>query len=541
MRREQVLKICLNHALTVDIIYTPKEDKSWMFAANDFSEGELSLQQFCLRFKNKEIATEFRQAIDSARDGKTVPMAKKCDSSEDVVFVKEIQATKEEKQRAKELMLPENFFTYKNKEPCQGCRGCEDKDKEDAKSTSSAVTSALSTPVKNMTQSYGSPAASVYGTPNNFNKTMDTSIFRTPLESFGSNNNSTPMFSFNNKNSNKSTNKENALAPKSNFFGENGGNKSILGTPPVTSETLTPTSIRSSILAAPKLSPDVIKENDKKSESKSHFGTDPVTVRETATDKKPLFGNTVFGQTNPTTDSKSIFGNSKSLVDPVKSNDAKSIFDSAASTDPKSVFSSPSAMNAKSVFSSANSTISKPVAFGSLSNNTGQSIFGQTTPAFGNQSIFVNKEGDTSKPEVKSLFGGEAELKPANLFSLPVQGSLFGPPAPNDQNKPASNIFGSGGGSIFGTNVIKAAPTFGNSKPVIGPANQQSQDAKTANRKPDEQASVFGAVKSAAAVNDEKEIPFKVDNTLSFAALSSEGPGFAAQSKFRCNMYFKQS
>lgn len=66
MRREQVLKICLNHVLTSDIGYRAKDDKTWLFCAPDFSEGEIVRQQFCLRFKNGEIAQDFKKAVTSA-------------------------------------------------------------------------------------------------------------------------------------------------------------------------------------------------------------------------------------------------------------------------------------------------------------------------------------------------------------------------------------------------------------------------------------------------------------------------------------------
>lgn len=43
-----------------------------------------------------------------------------------IVFAKE--ATEEQKKKAKELMLPLNFFLYENAPPCPGCRGCENDD-----------------------------------------------------------------------------------------------------------------------------------------------------------------------------------------------------------------------------------------------------------------------------------------------------------------------------------------------------------------------------------------------------------------------------
>ncbi|KAH8335549.1 hypothetical protein KR074_005132 [Drosophila pseudoananassae] len=68
MRREQVFKICLNHALNEHTpSYKRKDERSWMFAAYDFSEGESVLQKFTVRFKNAEIAQEFYAAVQKAK------------------------------------------------------------------------------------------------------------------------------------------------------------------------------------------------------------------------------------------------------------------------------------------------------------------------------------------------------------------------------------------------------------------------------------------------------------------------------------------
>lgn len=69
MRREQIFKICLNHVLTADVKYMPKDAKTWLFSAPDYSEGELTNEQFCVRFKNAEIAQEFLKAVNDALGG----------------------------------------------------------------------------------------------------------------------------------------------------------------------------------------------------------------------------------------------------------------------------------------------------------------------------------------------------------------------------------------------------------------------------------------------------------------------------------------
>lgn len=125
MRREQILKICLNHALTHDIEYKPKDSKSWHFIVNDFSEGEVELEQFCLRFKNEEIAKDFKSAIDNALAGVTSKQnggghIEKVEPRESL----QSKLTAEENKKIVDLQLPANFFDYKDTNKCSGCRGC---------------------------------------------------------------------------------------------------------------------------------------------------------------------------------------------------------------------------------------------------------------------------------------------------------------------------------------------------------------------------------------------------------------------------------
>ncbi|CAG9840154.1 unnamed protein product [Diabrotica balteata] len=133
MRREQVLKICLNHTLTKDIEYIDKDEKSVMFAAADFSEGEIVNEKFCVRFKNAEVAADFKKAIRDALDGKPTEnelTSKK--SEEDVVLISETQVTPEEEQEAIKLGLPPKFMSYKQLPDCS-CEQCK-KDDEYLKS-----------------------------------------------------------------------------------------------------------------------------------------------------------------------------------------------------------------------------------------------------------------------------------------------------------------------------------------------------------------------------------------------------------------------
>ncbi|KAG6452625.1 hypothetical protein O3G_MSEX007721 [Manduca sexta] len=394
MRREQVLKICLNHAFTPEITYTPKDEKTWLFAANDFSEGELSLQQFCLRFASKEIALEFKKAVDKARDVKPVEGKDEADRyseskdnndekdtpNDDVIFVSEITASVEEKQKAKELMLPENFYTYKNKPPCQGCRGCKE-DNGDAKSdlppnTSTEMitpgtTQLLTTPVKSLTTPFQSPASSMYGTPSNPEKTFDTSIFRTPLSTSGSNSKPTvpATVSF----TGSDTNKENTFNQHATIFARSMDQKAGFETQESKPCTLFDagdsqiTNTKTSIIAPPKL--NIITTPPKSESTESKAQPEPV---------KPIFSD------------------------------------------------------AKSLFSNAN-----------LSTSSNKSIFDYSN----------DKKADSANGEVRSIFGEESQ-KSVNIFGSSTPGSIFGSGAiVGNIMKPSPSIFGSGAGSTFGALV----------------------------------------------------------------------------------------
>ena len=41
MRREQILKLCLNHFVLPDLELKPKDEKTWMWNAADYSDGEI--------------------------------------------------------------------------------------------------------------------------------------------------------------------------------------------------------------------------------------------------------------------------------------------------------------------------------------------------------------------------------------------------------------------------------------------------------------------------------------------------------------------
>jgi RanBP1 domain/Zn-finger in Ran binding protein and others len=72
MRRERVLKICMNHRITATMNLQPMpsaQGKAWMWYAADFADGpEPVNEKFSLKFKTEEIANSFKAAFDDAKD-----------------------------------------------------------------------------------------------------------------------------------------------------------------------------------------------------------------------------------------------------------------------------------------------------------------------------------------------------------------------------------------------------------------------------------------------------------------------------------------
>lgn len=113
----------MNHVLDEDVEYKVKDNKSWLFVVNDFSEGILELNQFCLRFKTPEIIEEFKAAVDSAVKGLGGAVEK---AEAESTTIDDL--TDEEKKLIKELRLPNEFFVYKSCTDCAGCRGCREEE-----------------------------------------------------------------------------------------------------------------------------------------------------------------------------------------------------------------------------------------------------------------------------------------------------------------------------------------------------------------------------------------------------------------------------
>lgn len=70
MRRDQVLKICANHWITVAMKLEPMKgaEKAWVWSALDFAEvGEGNIEQLAVRFKLQDTANAFKQVFEEAK------------------------------------------------------------------------------------------------------------------------------------------------------------------------------------------------------------------------------------------------------------------------------------------------------------------------------------------------------------------------------------------------------------------------------------------------------------------------------------------
>lgn len=68
MRREQIHKLCANHAITSDMILNKTEkENAYIWMAHDFSEDKVIVEKFLVRFKTVEIAKKFYDTFEEAK------------------------------------------------------------------------------------------------------------------------------------------------------------------------------------------------------------------------------------------------------------------------------------------------------------------------------------------------------------------------------------------------------------------------------------------------------------------------------------------
>jgi len=78
MRRERVLKLCLNHRISAALTLQPMpntQGKAWTWHADDFSDSaEPTHDKFSIRFKTEDVAAEFKEAFDRVKNVEALPV-----------------------------------------------------------------------------------------------------------------------------------------------------------------------------------------------------------------------------------------------------------------------------------------------------------------------------------------------------------------------------------------------------------------------------------------------------------------------------------
>lgn len=69
MRQEKTMKVIANHAMDPRLVLEPNvgSDRSWVWSAFDFAEGELKETVFAVRFKDSDIANEFKVKFEETQ------------------------------------------------------------------------------------------------------------------------------------------------------------------------------------------------------------------------------------------------------------------------------------------------------------------------------------------------------------------------------------------------------------------------------------------------------------------------------------------
>jgi len=72
MRQNKTLKICANHTVVPSISLQEHlgSDKTWVWHASDFADGELKDELFCIRFGSAENARAFKKGVEDAQSAK---------------------------------------------------------------------------------------------------------------------------------------------------------------------------------------------------------------------------------------------------------------------------------------------------------------------------------------------------------------------------------------------------------------------------------------------------------------------------------------
>uniref|UniRef100_A0A8C5TVR8 E3 SUMO-protein ligase RanBP2 n=1 Tax=Malurus cyaneus samueli TaxID=2593467 RepID=A0A8C5TVR8_9PASS len=69
MRRDQVLKVCANHVITKEMNLVPSDtsNNAFIWTATDYTDGEVKVEQFAVKFKSQELANSFKSRFEECQ------------------------------------------------------------------------------------------------------------------------------------------------------------------------------------------------------------------------------------------------------------------------------------------------------------------------------------------------------------------------------------------------------------------------------------------------------------------------------------------
>ena len=144
MRREHVFKLCANHMISMNMELKPfpNSDRAWLWTTlADCSDEVAAAETLGARFKTSQVAAEFKHTFDKATQSlkfevENIASSGKPDVEEtdeetgkkrenDILFVFEKRVTDDQKERAKRLELPSNFYGFEDSAPGSDSRESE--------------------------------------------------------------------------------------------------------------------------------------------------------------------------------------------------------------------------------------------------------------------------------------------------------------------------------------------------------------------------------------------------------------------------------
>lgn len=108
MRQEKTMKLIINHFLDprIKLVVNQTNEKSWVWNAFDFSEGELIETTFALRFGSVEIAQEFKSNFEKGQEEMKAHLAAEAKTAE-TEEKKEEEVKKEEEDKEADKLAEE--------------------------------------------------------------------------------------------------------------------------------------------------------------------------------------------------------------------------------------------------------------------------------------------------------------------------------------------------------------------------------------------------------------------------------------------------